>query len=71
MKLAFTLFIRAGAALWCTRELVLGFRRGSMSTLAHFSVPASRTEKPGMFWFNVALNLFVAAAMAFTAITQL
>lgn len=70
MKLAFVLLICAGGTLWCARELVLGFRRGSMSTLALLSVPASRTERPGMFWFNVAVNVCMVAGLVFTAITQ-
>jgi hypothetical protein len=70
MKLAFTLFICASATLWCARELVLGFRRGSMSNLSPLSTPVGRAEKPGMFWFNVAMNVAIAAGMVFVAIRQ-
>ena len=71
MKFAFVLFICAGVTLWCGRELVVGFRRGSMSTLAAGSRQASRAEKPRVFWFNVGVNVFTAAAMILVAIIEL
>lgn len=71
MKLALVLVVCIGVAAWCARELIVGFRRGEMGALATFSTKASRAEKPGVFWFNVALNAFVATAMALAAATQL
>jgi hypothetical protein len=65
VRLALALLIGTGATLWCLRELFLGFRTGQMANMAPFSTRASRAEKPGVFWFNVAMNVFVAAAMVF------
>lgn len=65
MKLAFVLLVGGFAVLWCLRELIVGFRTGQMATMAHFSTKASRAERPGLFWLNVAVNVFVLAAMMF------
>ena len=68
MKALFVVVIGVAAIVLSLRDLYLGFRSGTMRTLAHFSPQVRRSEKPGQFWLLAAINLFVAGAMVLVLI---
>jgi hypothetical protein len=68
MKLAFEICVGFFGAFWSLKELVIGLRSGSMSTLGAFAAKAGRAEKPGLFWFNATANAIVGFGLLFALI---